>query len=1093
MRRSCLGLLVILCSVLLITRAARAETLYFLNGGTWNTVGNWYVAGPNNTLTLAGRIPNSGDDAVIYSGANCNATSTSPQLLSLTVQQTGFLTGGNFDVGTLSFAVATASSGGTNGLTSTRVTVRTAMNFNVTGTNINGSEIIMQGGSHALVSVGPTFSNTTIFNQGSFVMQPGTGITFLGSANRFDNTPGADIRGNGGVTSISGANLTFNNSGTIRADSGTLNISAGITWLSVDGTGSFYPFTSDAVINLQSAFTVPANTTTYFKGPGTVATLGNVTIDGTLQVGVPASGPISAQRGNLPAEPNGPATDAGIYLMKGKVTISGGAVINIEDNTFVDIYATAIEAHRSPNGISGKITVKKGGTLNVTGPNNNGSDTLDWLGGTLENDGTVTFRVREVDARGWVMGNGTDGTVINYTPLGIVSSGSPAPVVNNFGEWDAIGGTSSNPPAGFSGITTNAPFFNNYGTLNVTGTGTFQISGGQSTGTFNYTPDLAFVTNLYRVAGGTTFTGPGPVVLRNNGGIDAAAPVRLPRAFIQFAGFTLGNANMFVDREFEWSGGTIGGTGTLEFGPECVTTIVGSGAKVLERQTINNRGIVTWTGPGNIEASNNATWNNFADSTFDVKTDAALTGTLENTPTWNNDAGSTFKKSAGTGTTSIGINFNNSGLVDLQAGTTQFYNFHQLGGVTKLNGGNLGSVGGTPFIADGGSIVGNGTMSIDTIIGNLQANFSPGLSPGKITINGNYTQKANGILRIEVAGLTTPGVDFDQLAVTGTATLGGSLRVTDINGFKPGGSDTIIPLTAGAITGTFSSTNAQVNYGSTSLTVAALPTPLSQLLNISTRMRVLTGENVLIGGFIITGSEAKKVMVRGIGPSLKGAGVQGELADPTLELHQGSTTLTTNDNWKTRPDGSSQQAEIEATTIPPANDLESALVTTLAPGAYTAILAGKNGGTGVGLVEAYDLGQGANSQVANISTRGFIDTGDNVMIGGVIAGPTNALSSRMFIRAIGPSLQNAGVANPLQDPTLELHNGSGATIATNDNWKMRPDGSSQQAEIEATTIPPTTDLESALLQTLAPGNYTAIVRGKNNTTGVGLVEVYNLQ
>jgi hypothetical protein len=267
------------------------------------------------------------------------------------------------------------------------------------------------------------------------------------------------------------------------------------------------------------------------------------------------------------------------------------------------------------------------------------------------------------------------------------------------------------------------------------------------------------------------------------------------------------------------------------------------------------------------------------------------------------------------------------------------------------------------------------------------------------------------------------------------------------------------------------------------------PTP-SKLLNISTRMRVQTGENVLIGGFIITGSDLKRVIIRGIGPSLAGAGVPGALSDPTLELHQGSTTLATNDNWKTRPDGTSQQAEIEATGIPPTNDLESALVATVAPGAYTAILAGKNGTTGIGLVEVYDLAQGANSKLANISTRGFVDSGDNVMIGGFIAGPTSAGNASVLVRAIGPSLPVNGA---LQDPTLELHDGNGATLATNDNWKTRPDGTSQQAEIEATMIPPTNDLESALVRTLPPGNYTAIVRGKNNTTGIGLMEVYNLQ
>ncbi len=269
--------------------------------------------------------------------------------------------------------------------------------------------------------------------------------------------------------------------------------------------------------------------------------------------------------------------------------------------------------------------------------------------------------------------------------------------------------------------------------------------------------------------------------------------------------------------------------------------------------------------------------------------------------------------------------------------------------------------------------------------------------------------------------------------------------------------------------------------------------PTLRLLNISTRMRVLTGEQVLIAGFIITGTDPKEVIIRGIGPSLNGVGVT--LSDPTLELHQGSTTIATNDNWKTRSDGTSQQAEIEATTIPPTNDLESAILMTLSPGAYTAILSGKNGGTGVGLVEVYDLAPAANSQLANISTRGFVDTGDNVMIGGlIVGGGSMGGNARVLVRAIGPSLSNSGVQGALQDPTLELHDGNGATTATNDNWKINEQTQqSQEAEVRATMIPPSNDLESAIVTTLSPGPYTAIVRGKNHGTGIGLVEVYNLQ
>ena len=271
---------------------------------------------------------------------------------------------------------------------------------------------------------------------------------------------------------------------------------------------------------------------------------------------------------------------------------------------------------------------------------------------------------------------------------------------------------------------------------------------------------------------------------------------------------------------------------------------------------------------------------------------------------------------------------------------------------------------------------------------------------------------------------------------------------------------------------------------------AATPTPTptprppsqAQLLNISTRMRVKTGDNVLIGGFIVTGSVAKEVILRAIGPSLTQVGVVGALADPVLELRgNGGALIASNDDWK-----ETQQSEIEGTGFAPQNDLESAIIATLDPGAYTAIMSGKNATSGVGLVEGYDLDQPADVQLANISTRGFVETAGNVMIGGFILGNGTG-TTNVLIRALGPSLAGQGVTGALVDPTLELHDVNGALIRSNDNWKE-----TQQTEIEATGLQPTNDLESAVLETLAPGAYTAIVAGKGGTTGVGLVEVYQL-
>ncbi len=260
----------------------------------------------------------------------------------------------------------------------------------------------------------------------------------------------------------------------------------------------------------------------------------------------------------------------------------------------------------------------------------------------------------------------------------------------------------------------------------------------------------------------------------------------------------------------------------------------------------------------------------------------------------------------------------------------------------------------------------------------------------------------------------------------------------------------------------------------------AIPRFPAQSLNISTRTNVQNGDNALIGGFIVTGTDSKFVIIRGIGPSL---GVPGALADPTLELFSGNTSVATNNNWK-----DTQQTLIENTGVPPGNDFEAAMVRFLAPGPYTAVLRGNGGGTGIGLVEAYDLNSAsANSQLANISTRGLVQTGDNVMIGGLILGAGTG-ANRLLVRALGPSLGQSGVANPLSDPTLGLYDGQGMLVRFNDDWRQN-----QQAEIQATGIPPTNDLESALIDILPPGNYTAIVSGYQGATGVGLVEVYNLQ
>lgn len=277
---------------------------------------------------------------------------------------------------------------------------------------------------------------------------------------------------------------------------------------------------------------------------------------------------------------------------------------------------------------------------------------------------------------------------------------------------------------------------------------------------------------------------------------------------------------------------------------------------------------------------------------------------------------------------------------------------------------------------------------------------------------------------------------------------------------------------------------------SVSSTPTATPTatpdtgPASQPLNIATRGRVEAGDNAMIGGFIITGNEPKKVVVRAIGPSLQNS-LAGALADPVLELRAADGSLISqNNNWK---DDAVQAAELEANQIAPSHDLESAIVATLKPGTYTAAVRGNNGSSGVGLVELYDLSRTSDSKLANISTRGVASSAADVLIGGFILGGANG-NAKVLLRAIGPSMAKLGVANTLADPTLELRDSNGGLLRSNDNWQDQ-----QQTAIEQTGIPPNDLFEAAILAELAPGAYTAIVAGKNQASGTALIEVYNVR
>ena len=242
----------------------------------------------------------------------------------------------------------------------------------------------------------------------------------------------------------------------------------------------------------------------------------------------------------------------------------------------------------------------------------------------------------------------------------------------------------------------------------------------------------------------------------------------------------------------------------------------------------------------------------------------------------------------------------------------------------------------------------------------------------------------------------------------------------------------------------------------------------------------------MIGGFIVTGNEPKRVIIRGIGPSLTSSGVPGAISDPILRLFgSNGAPLAVNDNWQ-----DTQRAEIEATGIAPQDLRESAIIATLSPAAYTATVAGMNGGTGVGLVEIYDLNSAASAKLGNIATRGSVQLGENVMIAGFALGGLSSNSPKVVVRALGPSLAQAGISNPLSNPTLQLFDSNGQLVATNNDWQDNP---TQAADLQALNLDPVHPAESAIVAMLPPGLYTAVEAGQGGGTGVGLIEVYTTQ
>ena len=361
---------------------------------------------------------------------------------------------------------------------------------------------------------------------------------------------------------------------------------------------------------------------------------------------------------------------------------------------------------------------------------------------------------------------------------------------------------------------------------------------------------------------------------------------------------------------------------------------------------------------------------------------------------------------------------------------------------------------------------------------------SPDVTQATPTIQHTYTANSNYLARVRVKDARNKESENAAVVMIDVGPGGGPSPT-------PTGTPSATPMATATATATPTSSPTATATATPAGTPSPTPTPTAtpaRLLNISSRLRVQTGDNVLIGGFIVDGFTPKRIILRAIGPSIKvnNTPLAGRLMDPVLELYNDSGQLiASNDNWKeqTVP---ADKTEIESSGLAPTDDTESAISRIINPGQYTAIVHGKNNTTGIALVEVYDRNANTDSKFANISTRGFVESGDNVLIGGFILGSQSG-NSNVLTRATGPSLK-PGLASAMDDPTLELFDQNGTSIATNDNWKDAPN----KAAIEATGLAPTNDAESAILMSVPPTPYTAIVRGKNNTTGIALVEVYNV-
>ena len=417
----------------------------------------------------------------------------------------------------------------------------------------------------------------------------------------------------------------------------------------------------------------------------------------------------------------------------------------------------------------------------------------------------------------------------------------------------------------------------------------------------------------------------------------------------------------FPGNLFQWTGGRIVNGRANTLANSGVMNLSGTDTKMLYQIALTNNGTMKLSGTGEL-FSDRTVITNAPGGLIDLQSDLTITNYAGVSDPFGLVNAGTFRKSAGTGTTAVNGNsgFANSGRVEVTSGRLAFLYFSQTGGAVALsNGGSISVANGQSFQFSGGSILGTGTIAGSVVNSGALTIGSADNTMSAISVSGNFTQSAAATLTANIGGVGAGS--FGMLTVSGSATLNGALTLNLVNGFKLRAGDSFRVISAASSTGAFSAVNfpagvtgtVSASGGNVTVTITSAP-PAASLINISTRARIETGDNVLIGGFVIAGSQPKRVIIRALAPSLAAAGVANVMSNPTLTVFNGQNQpIATNDDWR-----SSDEANIIATGRAPTDNRESAIILTLPPGGYTSIISGVGGEMGVGLVEVYDLDPG---------------------------------------------------------------------------------------------------------------------------------------